>query len=229
MFNKDKIKAILLDVDNTLLCFQKNATKAVRDAFINNGLEFKDEYMSTFFEINSNLWKQLDEGQIDRGYLHYVRFKKIFEKLQIEGDFLSLERDFRKFFSTYYETVDGAYELVEYLSKKYKLYVASNATYDVQINRLNKSGLIKYFDNIFISEKIGKNKPARQFFEVCFENIKERPEDCVMIGDSLNADIKGAKQFGINTIWLNRFLAPLPKENICDVVVDNLQDIMKIL
>ena len=63
MFNKDKIKAILLDVDNTLLCFQKNATKAVRDAFINNGFEFKDEYMSTFFEINGDLWNQVEKGR----------------------------------------------------------------------------------------------------------------------------------------------------------------------
>ena len=64
--------------------------------------------------------------------------------------------------------VDGAVDLLEYLYPKYRLFVASNAIYEVQMKRLNNTGMIKYFEKLFISEKIGHEKPTKEYFDCCF-------------------------------------------------------------
>ena len=125
--------------------------------------------------------------------------------------------------------IDGAKDIVEYLSKKYILCSASNAPYIQQIGRLTTSGLISYFKHNFISQEIGFDKPSKEFFDVCFERLNGiKKEQTIMIGDSLTADIKGARDYGITSIWFN-FEKVLVNEKVSDYVVDNLREIKDIL
>ena len=83
---------------------------------------------------------------------------------------------------------------------------------------------------MFTSEAIGVDKPLKKFFDACFCQMEDiKPEETVMIGDSLTADIKGAKVYGLKTIWYNHLKADEPQEKFYDVVVDKLIDIKKYL
>ena len=224
------IKAVLIDIDNTLLDFYKGARFAVGDAFKKVGLDYNEHCFNVFTEQNDLLWQKIERGELTRQGLHQIRFKIIFDALGLKGDGIVAEQEFRKSLFNLAIAVDGANDLVEYLAKKYKLYCASNAIYLQQLNRLKLAGMHDYFEDFFISEKIGYQKPTKEFFDYCFSQMGGiNPEQTIMIGDSLTADILGAKQYGIKCIWYNH----LKKKNDTyikpDYSVDSLHQIKNIL
>ena len=226
----ENIKAILIDIDNTLLDFNKGAKIAMEKALNECGVEFKDEYFTTFTRENDLLWEKIERGELTRQGLHKIRFHIIFDALGITADGDKAEIKFREALFDVAETVDGANELLEYLSKKYLLYCASNAIYLQQINRLKLAKMHDYFNGFFISEIIGEQKPTKEFFDYCFEHMNGISKDqTIMIGDSLTADIIGAKNYGIKSIWYNH----LNKSNTTDIVPDfevkSLLDIKNII
>ena len=226
------IKTVFLDIDNTLICFRKCGKVALKTAFINNGIEFKEEYAPIFFCVNDGLWDLVEKGKLTREGIYAVRFKKVLEALKIETEvpFSDIEKEFRNTIHNVAECVDGAKELIEYLAKKYRLCVASNSIYEQQVNRLKIAGLFEYFDKIFVSENIGFSKPQKQFFERCFSQLGDlKPSETVMIGDSLTADISGAHDFGMQTIWYNHLHLPIPQKKNYDYLVDSLLEIKNIL
>ena len=126
--------------------------------------------------------------------------------------------------------VKGAKALLDYLKPLYPLYVASNAHADQQRNRLRLAEMIDYFDGMFLSEEIGAEKPSREFFEACMTTLAPlSPDEVVMIGDSIRADIAGAKEYGITTIWYNPSSAPRSDDVCPDYTVEDLRDIRIIL
>ena len=75
-------------------------------------------------------------------------------------------------------------------------------SYEQQLNRLERGGMRKYFTHCFVSEKVGVEKPSLRFFEKCMEELPGiEPEECLMIGDSLTADIAGGHAAGLKTCW----------------------------
>ena len=95
-------------------------------------------------------------------------------------------------------------KLLDELKKKYRLFIGSNGLAKVQEGRFKIVNLEPHFEDVFISQKIGFNKPAKEFFEGCFERISMFDKDkCIMVGDSLSADIKGAINAGIKSCWFN--------------------------
>lgn len=100
--------------------------------------------------------------------------------------------------------VDGAEELLEALKDKYELYIVSNGNASVQDRRLKSAGIIPYFKDIFISERVGFNKPSAEFFEACFKRIPGFEKDkAVVVGDRLSSDILGGINAGVRTCWFN--------------------------
>ncbi|MBE7084309.1 MAG: noncanonical pyrimidine nucleotidase, YjjG family [Clostridiales bacterium] len=224
------IKYVFIDIDDTLLDFDKNASLAVEMAFSKVGLNYKQEYGPWFLKINDGLWKMIERKELTREQLHKIRFKKVLSEFSLVGDGELVEKLFREYLFNLAIPVDGALDIVKYLSKKYTLFVASNAIYLQQINRLRKAGLLEYFNKIFVSENIGHNKPSKEFFDACFAEIDgATPQNTIMIGDSLTADIKGANDYGMKTIWFNKKKAPLPEEHIYTYMVTDLEEVKNYL
>ena len=213
-----------------MLDFNKGAEIAIEKAFNECGLEYKEHYIKTFIEQNDLLWEKIERGELTREGLHKIRFNTIFNVLGISADGIKAETEFRKALFNIAVPVEGAKELVEYLSKKYKLYCASNAIYNQQINRLTLSNMVDNFSGFFISEKIGYQKPTKEFFDYCFNNLDGvKVCETVMIGDSLTADILGAKNYGIKSIWYNAFNKENKTQVYPEYVVNKLEQIKKIL
>ena len=225
------VKAVLLDVDNTLLDFDKCGAAAMRQGFEELGFPFEERmYFDTFTNINEPLWKKIERGELTREELFAIRWNLVFDALGIRGDGVAFEKRFHDILLTAAVPVDGAVELAEYLHEKYTVCVASNALYHQQVKRLSLAGIAPYIDHYFISERLGADKPSKAFFDAALTSLPGiQPDECIMIGDSLTADIAGGVNAGISTIWFNRLNIPVPDGCKANHIVTALAEIRDIL
>ena len=223
------IKCIFTDIDNTLLDFQKCAASSIKSGFADWSLPYDDGVFPTFERINNGLWLQIENKTLTLDELHRVRWQRIFAELGIEADSEAFEWVFVKYLDESCDTVDGAEELCRYLSSKYVLCAASNAPYEQQRYRLEKAGLLPYFSHLFISEDVGFPKPGKEFFDECFRRLDNvSPEETVMIGDSLTADINGGADYGLTTVWYRHKKEAVPTDCRADHSVTRLEEIRDI-
>src|SRR5690606_3401356 len=96
-----------------------------------------------------------------------------------------------------------AIETLDYLKEKYTLHLISNGFKDACETKISTTGIGKYFMQIVISENVGVHKPHPQIFDYALRSAKARKDESVMIGDSLEADIRGAQNFGMDAIFFN--------------------------
>jgi len=163
-------KTLLFDIDGTLLDFKKAEDYAMHKTFSDHHLELTSEIFEIYEEINSKLWKDFELGLIDKKTVVYTRFVKLFNKLGINEDGVAFEDEYQWNLGHGAYLIKHAIEILEYLSKKYDLYVVTNGVASTQYNRLKLLDLNKYFKDIFISEEIGYQKPKIEFFDYCFRS-----------------------------------------------------------
>ena len=206
-------KAIFFDIDNTLLDFDACSEVAIRLGFEERGLVWRHELYATFVRVNNSLWEALERGELTQEGLYAVRFDRVFEAMGIACDGADFERSFRVRLHDLAIPMAGAAELLLSLKERFRLFAASNGPHEQQVNRLRSAGLLGSFEEVFTSERMGHSKPGREFFDECFALLPGlTPADCVMVGDSLTADIAGALDYGMEAIWLNLSGAPAPEE-----------------
>ncbi|WP_323704133.1 YjjG family noncanonical pyrimidine nucleotidase [Mammaliicoccus sp. Dog046] len=198
-------KYILLDLDNTLLDFNDGEKEAIKAVFQSEGVEFNDANFKKYKTINKQLWSELEQGLISKEAVLVGRFKQIFDSLNLEVDPYAKEDIFRNILDNNHTLVDGAIDILEYLTAAgYRLYSASNGVYSTQMKRMKASGIIDYFEDHFISEKIGHEKPDKRFFEHCLNTIGDvNKQHILMVGDTYSSDIIGAQLFGIDACYYN--------------------------
>ena len=224
------IKAVLLDIDNTLLDFDAYVQTTMRDGFDKFGIgPYEDAMFETFSRVNHGLWRQIEEGTLTFQQLTKVRWNRVFEALGIVSDGPAFETYFRACLADSAIPVKGAFELLEYLKGRYVLGVASNGPYEQQLNRLKKGNMFDYFTHYFISEKIGASKPSAQFFSVCLDELGIPAENILMIGDSLTSDMAGAVACGMHTCYFDKHKSGVVTDLPLEYTVDSLTDITAIL
>ncbi len=224
------IKVVFIDIDNTLLDFDKCAELSIKKAFENFSLSYNSGVVDTFHQINEGLWKEIEKGTLSRAELFDVRWNKILARLGIDFDGHVLEKSFFSYLTRAAVPVDGAREVVEYLSGKYIVCVTSNAGHNQQITRLESAGMLKYIKYVFVSENIGFAKPDKCFFDACFAELDGvAPEETIIIGDSMTADVEGGKKYGLKTCWYNHKKIDTPECLSADYIINFLGDIKNIL
>ena len=224
------IKAVLMDIDDTLLDFGQSARAAMRQAFAEYALPFSEQVYAVFTRINDELWRALERGEITAQELFARRWNTIFAALGFTADGSGFERRFLALLHATAIPIEGAADICAYLSKKYILCAASNAFHDQQVNRLTIAGLMPYFSHVFVSETLGFRKPQKEFFDACRAFLPDvAADECVMIGDSLTADIAGGKNAGMKTIWYNHARRPIPEHCAADQIVDSLLELKNLL
>lgn len=223
---------LLFDIDDTLLDFHATENRALELLFEKHGIKLTDTVKDNYVKFNQSLWKKLELGEISRQELMTNRFTTFFKKefnLNIDG--LSLNREYLEFLSTGTDTIPGAKDLLFTLKKSgHKLYVVTNGIDFVQERRLRNTGFNSFFDDIFISQKIGYQKPDARFFKNVFNELSEfNPDDTLIIGDSLTSDIQGGHNANIDSIWYNPKSSPIDKKITPTYQVNKLQDILQIV
>ncbi len=223
------IKTLLWDVDGTLLDFGKAEEYGIRKCFELFSLgECTDEMLSRYSLINKKYWEMLERNELTKPEVLRGRFEEFFKSEGIEFnkiDEFNLEYQYRLGDKVFF--CDNGLETVQSLKGKVKQYAVTNGTYVAQNRKLKESGLDEIFDGVFISDKVGYEKPSIEFFKAVQNEIGEFKSDEVMIiGDSLTSDIKGGNNAGILCCWYN----PKNYENKHNLKIDyEIKDIAEIL
>ena len=195
------IKNVFLDLDNTILDFHRTEREAIEKTLSNFGLEPTEEVISKYKAFNRKCWEALERGEMTRDEVLFGRFEFLFSSLGKSVSAQDVQHFYERRLSEGAYFIDGAEEMLKELFGKYKLYITSNGTAFVQDRRIAASGIAKYFDGIFISERIGANKPSEKFFDGCFEIMGSCDRDkTVIVGDTLSSDILGGINAGIHTV-----------------------------
>jgi len=159
------------------------------------------------------------------------RFKEFFASEGIETDCAeAFNKEYQLRLGDTICFCDDGYELVKSLKGQFKQYVVTNGTKVAQDKKLNKSGLIDLFDDVFISEVLGVEKPGVEFFERVWDRIGTYDKSEIMIvGDSLTSDMKGGNNAGIICCWYNPKHVVNDKDVHVDYEIDHLQKLPEIL
>lgn len=224
-----KYTCLFLDLDNTLLDFNKAEFKAATEVFKKHNLPYDKETVNLYSKINLTYWERFERGEIPKSAIFEGRFKTLLQYLNLNADTKAIAEDYFAFLSEGYFTVNGAEEILIYLkSKGYKLYATTNGIAATQYKRINNSGLGVYFDDVFVSEKAGHQKPEKAYFDFVISCIPEKSkENMLIIGDSQSSDILGGINSGIDTCWYNpKSIAPKYKSTF---EIKDLNQLKKIL
>ncbi len=198
------VEFLFLDLDDTILDFHRAERIALAATVRSFGLEPTEEVLSRYHLINKAHWEMLERQEIIRDEVLVRRFAVLFREFGLDADAQACAREYERRLSVGHYFLPGALETVQFLQGKYRLYLASNGTASVQHGRLTSAGLYPYFEQVYISQEIGFNKPSRAYFEGCFARIPDfDPARAVMVGDSLTSDIQGGINAGIRTVWVN--------------------------
>jgi len=197
-------ECLLLDLDDTILDFHKAESIAVRKALEKAGLKVTDELVARYSAINKRHWEMLERGEITRDQVKVFRFARLFEAEGVAADAEETAKNYERLLAIGHYFLPGAEETVEYLSKHYRLFLASNGTASVQKGRMTSANLYRFFEKVFVSEEIGANKPSMDYFGPAFAQIPgfDRSK-AIIVGDSLSSDIQGGINAGIATCWVN--------------------------
>lgn len=230
MSNLSDVRYIFIDADQTLLDFSYSERYALKSAVEHYNIEFTDRLYNDYSAENLHLWKLLEKGEITKNQLQPLRFENLMKLYGIEGVSPSDMNDcYISAFSECGKTLDEAEKLCKILSKCFKLYITTNGTEKPQRSRLKNSGLLPYVEEVFVSDAIGFNKPASEFFNFCFNRIGDlNKERYIMFGDSMSADMLGGKNAGIKTCLFDPEDKVKMPDTLCDYKVTKLLDFPKL-
>ena len=213
-----KYKALFIDLDNTLYDFSANSREAYHEVYDLLGYERYfpsfDEYFAIYSKRNEELWRLYDAGSITKDELNTFRYLHPLQVAGVKG----AERISQQFFTEAMKILPHkgllrphAIECLDYLRPRYKLYILSNGFTELQRNKMRSAGIEHYFDDVILSEDIGINKPQRGLFDYALTVAGRAANESLMIGDSMETDIEGARAAGWDQMFYNyKLLSPLP-------------------
>ncbi len=224
------IEFLFLDLDDTILDFKKAEYIAIGKTIADFGVEPTEQIRHRYHVINKWHWEQLEKGTMTRAEILEGRFKVLFEELGVDVNAEKVARAYEKNLGTGHWFLPGAEEAVASLSKKYRLFLASNGTASVQKGRMTSANLYRFFEQAFVSQELGHNKPSKAYFDAAFARIPGfDPEKCLMVGDSLTSDILGGKNAGLRTVWVNPTHAPGRPDIVPDFEIEALSQLEALL
>ena len=225
-----KYTTILFDADATLFDFKRSERDAVIACLSFAGLPTTDDVVKKYSEINDRYWKMLERGEITKAQLFIARWKDLLDFFSFDFDAGLIADMYPKQLAEFGYLIDGAEDICKTLYGKARLYIVTNGFARVQHGRFDKSPIRQYFDDMFISEEIGAEKPSIEYFEKVFSKIPDfNREKAIIIGDSLTSDIKGGINAGIDTCWYDPQGKPAPEGMNITYTVMRLSDIKDII
>ena len=201
---------LFFDLDHTIWDFDKNAEETLHELYHTYnlkdlGLHSADRFIETYTFNNHQLWADYHVGKISKQVLRETRFAKTFTDLGVSPEHIphQFEDDYVNICPTKTNLFPLAHETLSYLKDKYTLHVISNGFKESTEMKINNNGLDVYFENVIISEVVGVNKPDRAIFDHALNLAEAHVSESIMIGDSIEADIRGAQDYGMKAIYFN--------------------------
>ena len=229
------IRHIFFDLDNTLWDHRNNAYLTLKEIYKRENVQEKynlgfEDFHREYFTINERLWAQIRDGEIDKEYLRKHRFYDSFLFFGIDDYDLAqvFEQNFLDEILNYNDLVEGAFELLEYLSEKgYTLHILSNGFKEVTYRKCELSGIQNYFKTITSADELSVRKPQPEIYEYALKKANAKKEESIMIGDDWIADVEGALSFGIDAVFFDVFKDNFGNDEV--KVIRELKELQKFL
>ncbi len=210
-----KYQDIFFDLDHTLWDFDANAKESLKEIYGYFNLQSKaigdfQQFYTIYINHNATLWSRFEKGYISAEELKWRRMWRTLLDFQIADEKLAKEMSeyFLEILPQKKRVFEYTYEILNYLSeKKYALHLITNGFERTQKLKLESAGLTKYFKILVTSEASNSVKPKKEIFEYAVAKANGKMNKSIMIGDNLNADILGAKNAGMDSIFVNHINA----------------------
>lgn len=208
-------KHLFFDLDHTLWDFDTNAKSSLQEIYaefdlhINVTPEFNEFYRKYLYH-NEILWDRYQKGFITADELKWRRMWRTLLDFKIGDERLSkqLSGRFLEILPTKKEVFPYTIEILAYLTNKnYKIHLITNGFEKTQWSKIRNSGLDKYLTHVITSEGSNSLKPKKEIFEFAIQKANAMLKESIMIGDNLDADIMGAMNAGMDTIFVNHINA----------------------
>ena len=228
--SKKRFDIVLLDADETIFDFKRAEAHSFKQMLKSFNVEYTDERLALYSDINLRMWKALERGEVTRERLKTLRFEQFFEQIGVSSiDCVAVNDCYLNNLSNSGFLIDGAKGFVRELSNYCKIYLATNGLTKAQTGRFSKSAVKEYIDGMFISEQIGFAKPDKAYFDYIFNELNITDKSCViMMGDSLTSDMQGGKNAGITTCLFNRSGEKI-ESDLCDYQITDYNEFLDIL
>ncbi|WP_416353087.1 YjjG family noncanonical pyrimidine nucleotidase [Agrilactobacillus fermenti] len=202
-------KFLLFDLDNTIFDFDAAEAAALSRLFEQLNIPLTQDIRRKYHQFNQKLWQMYEKDEISRSELLEAWFPLFFQKLRVPLHGLNPGKIYRGYLQEGHQLLPDAKFILQQLAKSFRLFAVTNGISATQRQRLDDAGIISYFDDLFISEEIGHQKPAKSFFDYVFAHIPNfELAEAVVIGDSLSSDILGGTNAHVDTIWYNPDFVP---------------------
>ena len=206
---------LFFDLDHTLWDFEVNSKETLQELFVTNNLADRgvtnfDEFFNNYSAHNHRLWDRYTKGFIKQEELRWKRMWLALLDFKIADDVLSrkLSVEFLQILPTKRNIFPYTIEILEYLKNKgYILHLITNGFEQVQYGKLKNSNMEHYFSKVITSEMASSLKPNKEIFDYALEKSGAKMEESIMIGDNIEADIKGAMNAGWDAIFVNHINA----------------------
>lgn len=233
-----KYRHLFFDLDNTLYDFDTNAKLALKEALDQLNILSKqtsfNEYFEVYTRINDGLWALYREKKLAKEILRGRRHLESLAEFDIIPEIAPTKIDdlYLEIMSTQTKLFPDTIEVLTELKKRgYKIHIITNGFIEVQHDKLKNTGLDKFITNTYISEELKSPKPSKEIFEYAIKSSNARKKESIMIGDSWESDIIGAKNFGIDQIYfnLNKIDVDLLENKNATFIVTSLSELLNIL
>lgn len=206
-----KYRHIFFDLDHTLWDFDTNSRETLQELYSTFRLEEKgvnnfDLFHKNYLFHNEVLWAQYRKGIVKVDDMRWKRMSLTLIDFKIVDECLAREMGVQFLHLLPYRKTlfPHAIEILQYLTdKSYQLHLITNGFELTQHNKLKHSGLDKFFIEVITSEGSNSLKPNKEIFDYAFMKVNARCNECIMIGDSMEADIQGAINAGIHQVYVN--------------------------
>lgn len=204
-------KHLFFDLDHTLWDFEANARETLQELYTINTLEKKgvsdfDLFFKRYCYHNDQLWQRYTNGTIKQEELRWKRMWLSLLDFKIADEPLAklLAVQFLEQLPNRKNLFPYTIEILDYLkAKNYLLHLITNGFESVQHNKLFHSNLSDYFEEVITSEKANSLKPNKEIFKFALDVTGANTRESIMIGDNIDADIKGAMNAGLDTVFVN--------------------------
>jgi putative hydrolase of the HAD superfamily len=224
------VEHLFFDLDHTLWDFDRNSKLAYGQIFESEKVNLSlDVFIEKYEPLNLEFWRRFRESEITKEELQYQRLKATFDAcdFHVEDHAINKMADlYLEYLPNHNNLFPNCMETLDALSKNYKLHLITNGFDVVQGHKVNNSGLKNYFTYMLTAETAGIKKPDVRIFERALKDTGATASNSIMIGDSYEADILGARNAGLRTIWFHTTDHPIPED---EVVVHDLADIYSLL
>lgn len=224
-------KTILFDADGTLLDFAAAQKTAFFESCAQLRIPADETLLRRYDHINHEQWALLERKEATRSDILIERFRILFKAEGLIGyDPIDFNKRYMERLALGCGLIEGALPLLQALQPHFQLAIVTNGIAKTQTRRLADAGIAHFFSHVIISEEIGCEKPASNFFEKALFRcgVTDRSQ-ALVVGDSLTADIAGGNGYKLDTCWYNPDKLPVPSNPIPTYVINNLDELFSIL